>query len=158
MKDYLSIYQGIVVDNNDPLKIGRCKIKVPSIHGNISQADYTLLPWAYYVTPNSTGSKRSTFILPKNGDTVWVQFINGDKGSPVFFGSSYAKSEPPVSDDEYFNTDVVYSSGDGAKLKKNDKEFRMEYNDSYISISSSGNIDIKATGIITINGTKINLN
>lgn len=162
MSNYTGIYQGIVVDRDDPKKLGRCRIKVPSVHGDINQSDYKLLPWAIYLSPNSAGNDRTTFILPKLNDIVWVAFVNGDKQSPIYFGSNFAVvkgiKETPVSDDEYYTTDVVYSSGDGAKLKKNEEEIRLEYNDSYISITNSGDINIKASGTITINGIKVNIN
>lgn len=153
MDKYYSIYQGIVVDIKDPLKIGRCRIKVPSVHGNISKSDYNLLPWAIYRSPYPSGSGRSSFILPKVGDVVWVEFINGDKRMPSYSGSSFANkegtSEVPVSESEYGSTDVVYSS-DGAIIKKTSNELRLEYNGAYISLTSTGEIILK--------GVKIHLN
>ena len=31
--DYSLFYRGVVVDVNDPLKLGRAKIRIPSLHG-----------------------------------------------------------------------------------------------------------------------------
>lgn len=168
MDDLYSIYQGTVVSNEDPLKLGRCKINVPAVNGSLTKADYDLLPWAIYISPHTTGSKRTTFILPKVGDVVWVQFIGGHKDSPVYFGSSFAKvngtSEIPLTDEEYYNTDVLYSKDD-VRISKNETKLVIKYGESEVVIDKDGNINVTATkdikmdakGNLSINANKINI-
>ena len=33
---YFGIYRGIVEDIEDPIKLGRCKIRVPAVHGPLT--------------------------------------------------------------------------------------------------------------------------
>ena len=73
MSEYLGIYQGSVVDNNDPLNAGRVLCLIPSV-----LADQTS-PWCLPVYP--------TITKPDVGDIVYIQFLNGDPAKPVFYSS-----------------------------------------------------------------------
>lgn len=156
MDDLLSIYQGTVVSNEDPLNLGRCRIYVPAVFGYLTKAEYDLLPWAVYISPNTTGSKRTTFILPKVGDVLWVQFIGGHKDNPAYFGSSFAnvngESELPLTKEEYFNTDVIYSS-EGVRISKNEIKLTIKYGESLVELDKEGNITIKASKDMSITST-----
>lgn len=72
---YGGIYQGEVIDNKDPLKRGRLKVNIPSIHGKSEDVPWALpgLPFGVYPP------------YPK-GTAVWVMFKNGDPKFPVFLG------------------------------------------------------------------------
>ena len=88
---YLSKYPGIIVDNNDPQKLGRCKVRIPEIYGVDGDFNTSMLPWARIINSTTTGVNRGLFILPKIGDTVWVSFLSGDKAYPIILGSSFSK-------------------------------------------------------------------
>lgn len=76
-----SEWVGIVVDNRDPLKMGRVKINVRRFFGNLETVD---IPWAYPIR-NSSGSD---FGVPTIGKIVNVIFPNGDIYHPQY---SYAE-------------------------------------------------------------------
>jgi hypothetical protein len=87
---YYGIYPGIVVDNADPDKNGRCRIAIAAIgHGAESE-----VPPDYWAMPNfpglakgrDTAQMRGVWMPPEVGDTVWVQFQNGDVSFPVYGG------------------------------------------------------------------------
>lgn len=79
------LYQGTVVNNNDPLKIGRVKVRVPQLLPVEAITD-SQCPWA--VMKRSTGwggnSERSSFFVPEVGSKVLVQFNGGDIYSPIY--------------------------------------------------------------------------
>lgn len=87
-EEFPKLYRGIVEDNKDPKKLGRCRVRVPSIHGSLDfKTD--LLPWARPITQTPVSHGRGSVILPDKGDVVWVMFESGDKEYPVYFGGTY---------------------------------------------------------------------
>lgn len=155
--NYNSIYMGYVESVDDPEKLGRIKVRVPCIHGRLTYDQISLLPWARYISPNTTGMKRTSFILPKIHDMVYVVFQGGDKQYPLYFGSSFGKpngiSEVPITDeDDYYDTDVIYSSGlHGAIIKRNPKGFEISYKDTSVKFDNEGNLYITVPNKIYIN-------
>lgn len=70
-------YIGIVEENNDPRKIGRCKIRVIDIFEDISVED---IPWASpWKDLNGNG-----FNVPENGKVVTVIFDSGNIYKPEY--------------------------------------------------------------------------
>jgi hypothetical protein len=83
-------YLGIVVNPNDPAKLGRVKVRVPSVFGptegdfqNVADDD---LPWAFPVGLPAGGTADSGSIawLPEAGDRVFVRFLDGEPEKPVW--------------------------------------------------------------------------
>lgn len=89
------IYRGIVEVNNDPLKIGRIKARVPAFHGipgtTPTYMSSNELPWAFPCLPTA-GPDHGTMITPEVGDTVWLLFENNQKDQPVWIGCCYSIS------------------------------------------------------------------
>lgn len=98
---YLKTYPGEVLDNQDELNRGRCKISIPML-GWISQTE---APW---VEPEYIGEGALT---PKVGATVSVYFIAGDSNRPVYRSKigEFAGSVPK----SYKNPDtrIIYDDG-----------------------------------------------
>jgi uncharacterized protein involved in type VI secretion and phage assembly len=76
---YYGIYRGTVVNNIDPLQIGRIMALVPDVGG------LTPSTWAMPCVPIA-GKQMGTFFVPQVGAGVWVQFEGGDPDSPVWTG------------------------------------------------------------------------
>jgi len=78
-------YRGTVLNNIDPLQIGRIMVQVPDVS--------SLLPstWAMPCLPTG-GIQSGVFTVPQVGAGVWVEFEQGDIDYPlwtgVFFGSA----------------------------------------------------------------------
>lgn len=79
--DYNSFYRAYVMDNNDPEKLGRIKIRIPSKHP--LGGSY---PWAYPACFTGFGFQTGMFILPPIGAIVFVAFEYSDEHRPIYFG------------------------------------------------------------------------
>ena len=80
------LYFGIVEDRDDPLKLGRCRVRVAGLHTHdTSILPTTDLPWAMIVQP-STGSINTAGLAPIEGTQVIVSFMDSDCQIPVVFG------------------------------------------------------------------------
>ncbi|MFJ1546112.1 phage baseplate assembly protein V [Streptomyces sp. NPDC088246] len=86
---YLGKFRGRVVDNNDPLHIGRVTAEVPDVLGDEPST------WALPCLP-FTGPQAGQFVVPPPGAGVWVEFEQGDPSFPVWTGCWYgAEAELP---------------------------------------------------------------
>ena len=87
---YLGKFRGRVMDNNDPLRIGRITVEVPDVLGNEAST------WALPCLP-FTGPESGQFVVPPPGAGVWVEFEQGDPSFPVWTGCWYGAAEelPP---------------------------------------------------------------
>lgn len=78
---YYGKYRAEVVDNTDPEKRGRIRVKCPAVlGGQISR-------WALPCFPPNT------FTVPQLGELVWVEFEGGTKDSPIWCGVFYTKEQ-----------------------------------------------------------------
>ena len=91
MPPFLGKFRGRIVDNKDPLKIGRVKALVPAI------SDMELnwaMPCAPYVGP-----KVGFYAIPPADANVWIEFEGGDPNYPIWSGGFWdtkeARSVPP---------------------------------------------------------------
>jgi hypothetical protein len=76
---FFGIYRGTVVNNIDPMQLGRITVIVPDVGG------ITPSTWAMPCVPVA-GKKMGTFMVPQIGAGVWVQFEGGDPDYPVWTG------------------------------------------------------------------------
>jgi len=91
-KDGFVWFQGVVEDRNDPLELGRCRIRVLGWHTvnklNIPTED---LPWAYPIQPITSAAMNGigqTPLGPVEGTWVVGFFRDGANAQePVFFGT-----------------------------------------------------------------------
>lgn len=81
---YWGKYRGLVSDNNDPRQLGRLKVRVPSLLGDVDTG------WAWPVVPFA-GADVGFFFMPQVGDEVWVEFEEGDLNHPLWTGCSWAR-------------------------------------------------------------------
>jgi hypothetical protein len=76
---YFGKYRGTVINNVDPLQIGRIQVIVPDVS--------TVLPssWAMPCVPVA-GMQMGLFTVPPLGAGVWVEFEQGDPDYPIWVG------------------------------------------------------------------------
>ena len=79
MSRYFGIYRGTVVNNVDPMQMGRIMVIVPDVGG------VTPSTWAMPCVPMA-GKQMGAFFVPQIGAGVWMQFEGGDPDYPVWTG------------------------------------------------------------------------
>lgn len=72
-------YRGRVVDNHDPLMIGRVRAQVPDAMGPDDSG------WAMPCAPFG-GADTGLFALPAVGAGVWIEFEHGNPDYPIWTG------------------------------------------------------------------------
>jgi phage baseplate assembly protein gpV len=85
---YYGKYRGVVIDNVDPLFLGRVLVEVGSIPG-------MALNWAMPCVPYA-GFQTGFFFPPEIGANVWVEFEGGDPNYPIVGGCFWAEGEVPL--------------------------------------------------------------
>ena len=78
-KRYFGKYRGMVINNIDPMQMGRLMVQVPDISGLIPST------WAMPCFP-VTGKQMGVWVLPLIGSGVWVEFEQGDPDYPIWVG------------------------------------------------------------------------
>jgi len=78
-KTFYGLYRGTVINNVDPMQIGRIQVIVPDVS--------TILPssWAMPCVPVA-GIQTGTFAVPPIGAGVWIEFEQGDPDYPIWVG------------------------------------------------------------------------
>lgn len=74
-------YRGVVVDNNDPQKRGRLRLKIPSVL-NEQESD-----WALPCMPFGGATNYGLFLIPNKDAQMWVEFEEGDIDRPIWTGT-----------------------------------------------------------------------
>ncbi|MGN9809528.1 phage baseplate assembly protein V [Micromonospora sp. BQ11] len=96
-KKYYGKYRATVVNNVDPMQIGRLQVIVPDVSHVVPTS------WAMPCVPIS-GINNGTFALPLMGAGVWVEFEQGNPDHPIWVGGYWgnpaetpalAKAVPP---------------------------------------------------------------
>jgi uncharacterized protein involved in type VI secretion and phage assembly len=161
---------GIVVDNKDPDKLGRVKVKFPTI----SEEDTS--HWAP-ISALGAGKDRGWFFLPEIDDEVLVMFAHGDLSRPVVLGALWNGVDAPpetngggnekrviISREGHrveFDDDggkVVFTDGGGnATVTLSDKKAEIETSGDAEFASHSGDLSIKAKDIAMTASTNLTI-
>lgn len=88
MTQFLGKYRGKVVENVDPLMLGRLSVLVPAV------SEFPL-SWAMPCAPYA-GRKVGFFALPPVAANVWVEFEAGDPNYPIWTGCFWGEGEAPA--------------------------------------------------------------
>jgi hypothetical protein len=76
---YYGKYRGLVINNIDPLQIGRVMLQCADVLGEIPSS------WALPCVP-AAGIQAGMFIVPPIGSQVWVEFEQGNPDYPIWTG------------------------------------------------------------------------
>jgi uncharacterized protein involved in type VI secretion and phage assembly len=87
---YYGKYRGAVINNIDPMQLGRIQVQVPDALG------LAISSWAMPCLPFA-GKQSGVFVVPRVGDGVWVEFEQGDLDYPIWVGGFWGSTaEIPV--------------------------------------------------------------
>jgi hypothetical protein len=110
-------YVGVCVDNADPLQLGRLKVKVPELYGEIPDAH---LPWCNPSIPFGGGSGYGFFFIPIPGSKVRIILWRNHPWFPVWQGVHWFEGETP--DEAKLTPPTNY-------VLKTPKQHLMDFND-----------------------------
>lgn len=79
MHKYLGKYRGTVINNIDPLQMGRLMVQVPDVSNVLPST------WAMPCVPFA-GIQSGFFVVPAIGAGVWVEFEQGNPDHPIWTG------------------------------------------------------------------------
>lgn len=82
---YYGKYRGTVLNNIDPLQIGRLMVQVPDVSNLIPSS------WAMPCFPIS-GKQMGAYMIPQIGAGVWVEFEQGNPDYPIWSGCWYGSA------------------------------------------------------------------
>lgn len=164
-----------VLDNNDPEKLGRVRVRL------IWQDNNQMTPWLRLVNPYAA-NERGFYFIPEIDDEVLVGFEGGDAEKPFIIGSLYhGKNKPPKSwpngrnsfkgivtksnlriefDDEGKNTVIDTPGGNQIQISDQEKSIVLsDQNENTVKLSPDGivldsmkDISITSKAKITIDG------
>ena len=72
-------YRGTVLNNVDPMQMGRIQAQVPDVHGVVPSS------WAMPCVA-AAGIQMGSFFIPPIGAGVWIEFEQGDPDYPIWSG------------------------------------------------------------------------
>ncbi len=114
----VGLHYGVVVQNKDPDKLERIKIRLPWLDGG----DKDQTHWAQLLTPME-GKKFGWYTLPDIDDVVVVMFIGGSLSHPVILGGVWSKVDnSPEPNEDGKNNFRGYRSRTGHRLILDDTD------------------------------------
>ena len=161
---YIKIMTGLVVENNDPEKLGRVRLIVPALPDGPEL-------WARVVSPLA-GPDRGLCFLPEIEDEVLVTFTQGDLSSAYVLGALWgAKKQPPGNIGKSGNEIksiktrsghlLEFDDSDGSESitikDKNDNTIMIRTGEDCITIASKSKMEISADKQISISAENITI-
>ena len=83
LQKFFGKYRGTVVNNVDPMRLGRIQVQVPDV-----------LPLSSWATPcvQFAGIQQGMFVVPAIGSGVWIEFEQGDPDHPIWVGGYWGSA------------------------------------------------------------------
>ena len=85
VKKFWGKYRATVLNNIDPLQIGRILVTVPDVQGLIPSS------WAMPCVPIA-GKQMGTYVVPQIGAGAWVEFEQGNPDYPIWVGGYWGSA------------------------------------------------------------------
>lgn len=85
MATYLGKYRGTVMNNVDPMQIGRLMVQVPDVSNVLPST------WAMPCLPFA-GIQSGLYAVPAIGSGVWIEFEQGNPDYPIWVGGFWGSA------------------------------------------------------------------
>lgn len=165
------LFTAMVIDNQDPDRMGRVKVQIPGTDEEI---------WARIATLMA-GGNRGTWFIPEVDDEVLVGFEEGAVRRAYVIGGLWSKASPPPEkmgegndkrsirsrngvkitlDDESGRESFVVETPGGQKITLKDGPGSVEITDSNgnsVQLGASG-VSVRAAAKITISASELEVN
>ncbi|MDX2032409.1 MAG: phage baseplate assembly protein V [Blastocatellia bacterium] len=155
-------YRGTVVDNNDPMFLGRVKVSCPSVL--VGSEDHWAMPSVPYA-----GNGVGWYAIPPTDANVWVEFEGGDLGLPIWSGCFWTRQSelpgkqgtPPTPSTKVFKTDAATitlddSAGASGVTIETNNGMKIAITSQGIEIDDGQGAKIKLSGpTVSINDTAL---
>lgn len=128
-------FRGVVEDNNDPLRLNRCRVRVLGVHTELKQITATegvptdKLPWAECATPlpGVISGQGLSVPPPELGTWVWVFFEDKHFQRPVYFAAIPTIAQAPENTNVGFSDPTGtypnrFNESDMSRLQRGDKD------------------------------------
>lgn len=94
-RKYYGKFRGFVVDNQDPQKRARLKVRVPSVLADSETG------WALPCLPFGGLADIGLFLVPEVDSQIWVEFEEGEISRPIWVGTFWQQQgDPPAEANE----------------------------------------------------------
>ncbi len=161
-KKFYGKYRATVVNNIDPLFMGRIMVMVSDVSSLIPTS------WALPCVPLA-GIQMGISVVPMIGANVWVEFEQGDPDYPIWVGCYWSEGEVPIlaqaglpispnivlqssTQNAIIISDLPGPTG-GIMLKSSTGLATIIVNDTHIRIQNgASSIELTAVGVIINNG------
>lgn len=159
-------FSALVVNNNDPDKKGRIKVRVSPQHDSVSNEN---LPWSLPVIFSDMLN------IPEQGTYVWVIFQQGNEYEPIYFGYVLQTNSfnSGIYAEDYPNTIGILTDDAWISLNRKTKKIELKNptntikldtggitinSNSACSITVTGNCNIQSSAQVNVTAPIINLN
>ena len=145
---------GRVVENADPLGLGRVKVQMMW-----QEAGSEKTPWIRLLQPHS-GSGKGFYFVPEIGEEVLVGFQGGNAEKPYVIGTQYNGKEKSGYADKKNNIKAVHTrSGHKLVFTEDESILITDKSGNEILLDTKGsNITITAPETMTLNAKNLNIN
>lgn len=150
------LWRGLVVDDQDPDKRARVKVRVDMLHGGPDEISDVDLPFAEpcFPTIGTQDPDGNATVLPgwvtvpPIGTTVWVAFENGYIENPIYMGQYYGLvNNTPELPSEALDTNL-----DGTSVLPKRRVFKTPGGH---VVEVDDNVDTQGIRVLTIGGYKL---
>jgi len=157
-------YVGEVINNADPEKLGRCRIRIFGVFGD--DVPDNKLPWA---VPDFgfVGSNKGSFIVPTEGTLVNIYFDRGEIYLPHYTTKVLNTKQLPTKKDDNYPDNMIFfetDDGDSFEINRSTSIATFEHSsgttlkilkDGSVDISSVANITTNHSDTLTVNGNSV---
>lgn len=155
-------YTGKVMNNDDPLKLGRVRVRVVEFYGTAEEIPDTDLPWINQEPSSSVGGNSGTasFSVPEINSVVQVEFPTSDPNFGYYKGGCNSLDiRNSFFDEDYPNSyGFIDSQNNSFKINKIKNTIEVKHHTgTKITINTDGSISVfspttSLTGTVNVVG------